>query len=279
MLNANYRFEELPKSPIIKFTSADITSDNSLDFQITERITELNGTKFRETCRKIFRAVPSWRRAEIPMYGPETYHSRNFNTIFMNSGNVAKNIPTVPTSQAKWAYAPTFDSSKEGYQTMEHTYYSNTNDLDGLTTALYSAWDAKTETTISEDVKPWLKGLFKPKAFSAFDNNRAQFSGNSLNIINPNSRHTIPFIHEVNFINNLINVNGFGVNKEQIYGLSIVALRETSKELMDWMFDLGSIPMKDATKERDGKSKPKRTRNKKSKTLKAKVESIIDKEG
>eukprot|EP00493_Phyllostaurus_siculus_P026725 UN27070 len=277
MLNANYRFEDLPKSPIIKITSADITTQNSLNFDITKRITELNETKFRETCRKIFRAVPTWRRAEIPMYGPETYHSRNFNTIFMNSGHVAKNLPV---AGSKWQYQPTFDSSKEGFHSMEHLYYSNTNDLDGLTTALYCAWDAKTDTTGTEDLEPWLTGLFKPIAFSAFDDNRAQFSGNQLARLTPTQRHQIPFIHEIDYVNGSVNDIGFGVNREQIYGLSIVALRETSKELMDWMFDLGSIPMRNVAEKENSKSKPKRTRNKKGRrsTLKGKVESIIDKE-
>merc|ERR1711933_560434 len=86
MLNANYRFEDLPKSPIIKITSGLIYDDKTLGFNIPYLIKQLNDSKFRDICNKIIRTIPNWYNNDFPMYGPETYYSKNFNTIFANSG-------------------------------------------------------------------------------------------------------------------------------------------------------------------------------------------------
>lgn len=269
MLNANYRFEELPKSPIIKFTSADVNDSGVLNFGIESQIKDLNNIKFRETCRKIFRALPSWRRQELPMYGPETYHSRNFNTIFMNSGHVAKS-----TTSGNILYLPTIDSSVTGYTSIDQYYVSNTNDLDGLTTALYAAYDRNGATpSPSENDDPWLTGLFKPKSFTSLSDNRCVFVDGKFERLDSSISHGLPFIH---VCNNGGFQPGFGVNREEIYGLSPIALRETSKELVDWLFDLGSIPLRktdgvgkasDMRTKSKSRSKRSRSKGRKSKSI------------
>lgn len=252
MMNANYRFEELPKTPIIKFTCADINSLDLLDFKVQDQIKALNDNDFRETCRKIIRTIPNWIGNELPMYGPETYHSRNFNTIFINSGHVVK------CNNNNYGYSPTFNSGEQGYRTADWFYLSNVNDLDGLTTTLFSAWDAVSAPSTTEETNKWMTGLFKPKTFSAYANNRAVFWDNALQRLSPTIRHRIPFVNEIDPATNVGTSTGMGINFEQIYGLSPVSLRETSKELIDWMMDLGSIPGREMKSSMD--SKPSRSR-------------------
>lgn len=258
MLNANYRFEELPKSPIIKITSADIVSNGVLSFDIPGCMSLIADNKFQEINRKVFRAIPTWRvfpDRELPMYGPETYHSRNFNTIFINSGHVLK-----ATSDNTYRYLPNFDSNEANFQFKQNPYYSNTNDLDGLTTSLYAVYDAANAPTGTEDSKNWLTGLFKPRTFTQFKTNRAVWVGGQMNGLDSSAIHRIPFVNELAPNGDILPI-GFGVNFEQIYGLDILSLRETSKELVDWMFELEKIPIR---KLYTGESSPKPSSGKRS---------------
>lgn len=63
-----------------------------------------------------------------------------------------------------------------------------------------------------------------------------------------------------------------GINFEQIYGLSPVSLRETSKELIDWMMDLGSIPGRDMKSSMSSKSSRSRKRSRGKGKRKAEME-------
>lgn len=267
MLNANYRFADMPKCPIIKFTSADIL-DSKIFFDIGAQIKALNGSEFRATCRKIIRTLPNWCENELPMYGPETYHSPNFNTIYVNSGVIQKGGPS---SAQVWAYAPSFDSSEAGYLTKEWTYFSNTNELDGLVTALFCAWDKKDGATADEQDDLWLTGLFRPKPFTQWNHNRAIYYNNALQNLDEGAGESNIFTYSLNASTNQEFKYTMKAYEEQIYGLNPVSLRETTKELVDWLFDIGSIPGRDTKSSSNSKSTRKRSRSRsKKKTDKSK---------
>jgi hypothetical protein len=273
-LNANYRFEDLPKSPIIKITSADIVQDDILNFDIPGKIQMLNSPEFQKINQKIFRTIPNWRvfpDRDLPMYGSETYHSRNFNTIFMNSGHVVR------ASDQTYRYLPTFDSAQTGYETIEQLYFSNTNDLDGLTTSLYCAYDVQVHPfDTSEKVDGWLTGLFHPKTFTQYHTNRAVFGESGLVSLSGTEKHQIPFLHELS-PGGFVQEKGLGVNAEQIYGLNFVSLRETCKELVDWMFNIGSIPTRKIGEYKPSKSGSRnRSRNRKSKNKGSKERNLME---
>lgn len=257
MLNANYRWADLPKAPIIKFTNADIL-DNKIFFNISSEVTSLNNSNFRKTCNKIVRTIPNWCGNDIPMYGPETYHSPNFNTIFANSGVVQLGGPA---SSQTYAYAPSFDSTASGYLSRDWTYFSNTNELDGLTTAMFAAWDKKDGTSGTLNETNWMTGLFRPKPFTQWDHNRAIFYNNQLQNLDEGTSDSNIFTYSINPTNNNEFMHVMKVYQEQIYGLSPISLRETNKELVDWLFDIGSIPGRESNSSNKSKSPRKRNRS------------------
>lgn len=266
MLNANYRYEDMPKVPIIKFTGADIDNTGVLNFNISDQIKDLNETTFRDICRKIMRTIPNWYGNELPMYGPETYHSRNFNTIYANSGTVIK------CHNEEWAYAPTFNSNIDSnYLTSDHIYFSNTNELDGLTTSLFALRNYANAPTTTQEDKYWVTGLFRPKAFSKFSNNRAVYYEDELRNMDNDWNNGFPFTYNIDPSTNMGTSSQIGVSQEQIYGLSINSLREMSKELVDWMFDLESIPGRESNVSKSKGKSRFRSRKRKSKTKEIEV--------
>jgi hypothetical protein len=197
------------------------------------------------------------------MYGPETYHSRNFNTIWTNSGHVARK-----DNASSWGYFPLFDNTEANYLTKDHYYLSNTNDLDGLTTCFFSLYDKTfSETNVKYSGDHYITGLFRPNPFTPYNNNRIGYdtSGDG-NFVALNEENDSLFTYEYAPIKKKGQWGDFGVDKEQIHGLSIVSLRENTKEMFEWLFDIGAIPGKDSKSkdktETTSKRKRPRKRNK-----------------
>lgn len=268
MLNANYRYTDMPKAPIIKFTSADLDENGKLKFDLSAHIGRLN--EIRSTTNKLIRTIPNWYGYDLPMYGPETYHSRNFNTIWVNSGHVARK-----DDSSNWGYFPLFDNTEAYYLTKDHYYLSNTNELDGLTTCFFSVYDKTfSESSTTYNGSHYITGLFRPAPFTKLNNNRAGYdtTGDS-NFVALSETNDSLFTYEYAPIAKKGQWGDFGVDKEQIHGLSITSLRENTKEMFEWLFDIGSIPGRDtkSTNKTDSTSKRKRPR----KRNKTKSKSIL----
>jgi len=268
MLNANYRYTDMPKAPIIKFTSADLDENGKLKFDLSAHIGRLN--EIRSTTNKLIRTIPNWYGYDLPMYGPETYHSRNFNTIWVNSGHVARK-----DDSSNWGYFPLFDNTEAYYLTKDHYYLSNTNELDGLTTCFFSVYDKTfSESSTTYNGSHYITGLFRPAPFTKLNNNRAGYdtTGDS-NFVALSETNDSLFTYEYAPIAKKGQWGDFGVDKEQIHGLSITSLRENTKEMFEWLFDIGSIPGRDtkSTNKTDSTSKRKRPR----KRIKTKSKSIL----
>lgn len=259
MLNANYRYDDLPKAPIIKFTSADIDAGGKLNFKLDEHIKTLNSV--RGITNKLIRTIPNWYGYDLPMYGPETYHSRNFNTMWVNSGHVARE-----NEAAEWGYFPTFtvDEAKL-YLDKDRYYLSNTNDLDGLTLCFFSIFnDAYSEISKEYEGNHYITGLFRPEPFYSLNNNRVGYdsTGNFKFTALKESNDSL-FTYEYAPVAKKQQWGDFGVDKEQIHGLNITTLRENTKEMFEWLFDFDAIPGRDSksSNKSDSTSKRKRPRN------------------
>jgi len=247
MLNANYRFEELPKSTIIKFTNADFDPGQArtLNFGIKgllygSSINDpacLTSDAFKATCRKLIRTIPAWDRSTMGMYDSNTYHSRNFNTLYLNTPNIVN----IGNGNTGLYITPTTTEGKD------IKYYSNTNDLDGLTTALSTIWTGNYPIVPDvSNMNKWVTGMFVPALFRPADgtnnpsSNRCAFDGEKFLDL---TLWGVDFIGFTNGISSNANPlpHTQNVNTEEIYGLNTISLRQTNKELVKWMFDFGAV--------------------------------------
>lgn len=264
MINANWRWSDLPKSPILKFTSANINETSVMQFDIPSKIIALRDPEFRQVCNKIVRTVPDWTEVAMPMYGSETYQSPNFNTLWHNSAHIIGRVDTL-ASKVKQQMLPYL--AENGSQTADFNYFSNTNSLDGLITSLFSI-----HYKDGSDVdKNWITGLFRPDYFSQkrsyklnsidyelFSNRLFYTANNKFEVCDGSSfpYRSFGFATHYDKDTDVLSYMGMDKDLEQIYGLSVNSLRQTSMEMVDWLFDIYNSPKGDEMQ----KNKSKRSR-------------------
>jgi hypothetical protein len=265
MLNHNYRYmSDLPKSTILKFTSACAVAEDdlALNFGLPDLVRKLTSKEFVKVQAKLVRTIPEWRDNKFPVYGSGTVHSPVWNSIWSNAATITR---VIVDNKEDIFRAPLInsDESPNHWDTIDQIYYAQCNELNGLVEALYAVYEAYSDQ--------WITGIFRPKPFidgkvketngvSRYSNRWMWVNNTFIDAGSQNGYVVGKWVHSIDLSDRPIFVD-ISPDFENIHGLSVNTIQRVTMEVWEWIVSLDNLS-KDNINKPKGSDRPKDKRTK-----------------
>lgn len=208
-------------------------------FAISDRIFDLNIAETKAVANILARVIPNWLNTKMVNASPIPLQSSSFSTLFAN-------LPYVSCAlQQDNIDGPTYTSSSTVSESTDLFYNSFENDLDGAFIGLFNVkldgvWVSNFMTPISS-IYLGLNRTYAGNRYSYIYSNTLLKNVFRYSTVNREAAFGRPDTYQI------LNNDLFIARKPGsivLKGVSVLAIRESGKDILNWLFSTSQLPAK-----------------------------------